>query len=80
MPADDKAFVLDDQVGQEQIYVLAFPEPNADLERLYEALEQARQQRNAARIADLQTSLLEKLKAAAPAKGSALTFVHLERR
>ena len=79
LPADDKAFVLpDDRLGQEKIYVLAFQEPNPALEQLYDALEQARQQQNTTRIADLQNLLLAKLQKA-PAV-PAFTFVHLEKK
>jgi len=79
LPADDKAFVLpDDRLGQEKIYVLAFQEPNPALEQLYDALEQARQQQNTTRMADLQNLLLAKLQKA-PAV-PAFTFVHLEKK
>jgi hypothetical protein len=81
LPADDKAFVLpDDRLGQEKIYVLVFQEPNTALEQLYDALEQARQQKNATRIADLQNLLLAKLQQGTLTAVPAFTFVHLERK
>jgi hypothetical protein len=80
LPAENKAFELDDQTGQEKIYVLTFQQPNTALERLYDALEQARQQQNTTRIADLQMSLLNELQKSVSAAIPALTFVHLERR
>jgi hypothetical protein len=81
LPADDKAFILpDDRMGQEKIYVLAFQEPNTALEQLYDALEQARQQQNASRTADLQNLLLAKLQKGTLTAVPAFTFVHLEKK
>jgi hypothetical protein len=46
VPAPDKSFRLDKQVGKERIYLIASKEPNAELEGLYRTLQTARQQRN----------------------------------
>jgi hypothetical protein len=46
VPAPDKSFRLDKQVGKECIYLIASKESNAELEGLYRTLQSARQQRN----------------------------------
>ncbi|MEZ5584390.1 MAG: serine/threonine-protein kinase [Candidatus Competibacteraceae bacterium] len=57
VPAEGKAFQLDDQVGQERIVVLAFKNLNADLESLYATLVAARQMQDSQLIADTQNQL-----------------------
>ena len=48
LPAKDKAFVLDDVSGREKIYFFTSPEMNAELERLYQEVEEARRRNNQA--------------------------------
>jgi hypothetical protein len=45
LPAPDKSFKLDKQVGKERIYLIASRDPNPELEGLYRSLQSARQPR-----------------------------------
>lgn len=76
IPAEDEAFQLDDQVGHEQIYMLAFIGQNADLENQYAALSEARRIQNSAQLAELQTQLTDRLQKAQTDAKSVLNFKH----
>ncbi len=61
LPAPDKSFVLDRQVGRERIYLLVAKEHNHELEELYQKIEAARQ-RQKPKIAEiLQRELANRL-------------------
>lgn len=79
IPAQDEAFQLDDQVGQEQIHVLAFQERNVSLENQYMALAEARRSQNHSQIPELQFQLTDSLKKAQVGVMSVLTFKHTSR-
>lgn len=76
VPAEDEAFQLDDQVGQERIHVLAFRDRNLDLENQYEALAVARRVQDPVRIAELQTRLTDSLRKTQAGALPALNFRH----
>jgi serine/threonine-protein kinase PpkA len=82
VPSEDRAFQLDDQVGQEQIHVLAFPDRKADLENHYALLMDARRTQDQARMAEVQNQLKSTLRALGADQTEAiqvLTFEHLAR-
>ncbi|HRF43864.1 MAG TPA: serine/threonine-protein kinase [Candidatus Competibacteraceae bacterium] len=79
IPAQDEAFQLDDQIGQEQIYVLAFQERNINLENQYIALIEARRLQNHSQILALQAQLTDGLKKTQVGVMSVLNFKHTSR-
>jgi hypothetical protein len=78
LPAQDQAFTLNRQVGQEKIYFLGFRERNETLEKLYDDFQQARQQQRVAQAEERQAALLKRLQQGSPAAVPILTFLHLE--
>jgi serine/threonine protein kinase len=76
VPAEDEAFQLDDQIGQEQIRVLAFKNRNIDLENQYTALAEARRAQDSARIAVLQIRLTDSLNKTQAGAPPILNFKH----
>ncbi len=44
VPAKEKSFALDQQVGKEQIFFLALPQPDPELERLYQRVQEVQNQ------------------------------------
>ncbi|HRD65268.1 MAG TPA: serine/threonine-protein kinase [Candidatus Competibacter sp.] len=76
VPAEDEAFQLDDQTGQEQIHVLALKNQNAELENQYAALVEARRAQDSARITELQMRLTDRLQRARAGAVPALNFKH----
>lgn len=79
VPAEDEAFQLDDQVGQEQIHFLAFRNRNVDLEDQYAALAEARQAQDNLRIANLQAQLTHSLQKTRLGAMPVINFKHNER-
>ncbi|MCP5426211.1 MAG: protein kinase [Gammaproteobacteria bacterium] len=85
VPGEDRAFQLDEQVGQEQIYILAFRDKNLELENQYAALMEARRVQDQARIGELHNqikSTLRSMQAEQAGQADAipvLTFEHLAR-
>lgn len=57
LPAGDKLFKLDDQIGVETFYFLALREADEGLEESSQVLNQARQQQNLQRIKEIQMRL-----------------------
>lgn len=57
LPAKDKSFQLDNNVGSESILFLAFRQPNQALEQQYEDLIKARLSQDRAKTNDLQTAI-----------------------
>lgn len=57
LPAKDKSFKLDDNVGPESILFLAFRQPNQALEQQYEALVKARLSRDNTQASNLQNAI-----------------------
>lgn len=57
LPARDKSFKLDDNVGSESILFLAFRQPNQALEQQYEALVKARLSQDDAKANNLQNAI-----------------------
>lgn len=76
VPAEDEAFQLDEQVGREQIYVLAFGDRDLGLENQYAALLEARRLQDQPRIAELQLRLVERLRKTQTGTMSVLNFKH----
>lgn len=76
VPAEDEAFQLDEQIGQEQIHVLAFRERDFGLENQYATLAEARRVQDQARIAELQLRLVERLRKTRTGTMSVLNFKH----
>ncbi len=62
LPAKDKSFKLDNNVGSESILFLAFRQPNQALEQQYEALVKARLSPNNANADTLQTAIKSNFK------------------
>lgn len=79
VPAEDEAFQLDNQIGQEQIHFLAFRKRNVDLESQYSALVEARRAQDHARIADLQAQLTHSLQKTQLGAMPVINFKHSER-
>jgi hypothetical protein len=79
VPAQDEAFQLDEQIGQEQIHVLAFQERDADLEHEYAALVEARRVQDHARIQELQARLTDGLRKVRVGAMPTLNFKHTSR-
>lgn len=79
VPAEDEAFQLDNQIGQEQIHFLAFRKRKVDLESQYTALVEARRAQDHARIADLQTQLTHSLQKTQLGAMPVINFKHNER-
>jgi len=76
IPAEDEAFQLDDQVGQEQIHVLAFQDRDVELENQYKALLEARRLQDHSQILELQARLTAVLQKAREGDTSVLNFKH----
>ena len=57
LPAKDKSFQLDHNVGPETILFLAFRQPNQALEEQYEALVKARLSQDKTKVAGVQTAM-----------------------
>jgi serine/threonine protein kinase len=79
IPAQDEAFQLDEQIGQEQIHVLAFQERDMDLETQYMALIEARRLEDQSRILELQAQLTERLRKDREGATPVLNFKHTSR-
>ncbi len=62
LPAKDKSFQLDNNVGSESILFLAFRQPNQALEQQYEDLVKARLSRDNAKADNLQTAIKSNFK------------------
>jgi hypothetical protein len=77
IPDQDKAFQLDEQVGKEQIYVLAFRQPNPELEQLYRELGNAREQQNKDRLSELHNKMLGLLNKGGCDQVDVLSFNHI---
>ncbi len=75
-PAEDKAFLLDEQVGYEQIHALAFRDRNVDLENQYAALAEARDAQDQSRLPELQARLTESLRQTQTGALPVLNFRH----
>ncbi|MCB1919655.1 MAG: protein kinase [Candidatus Competibacteraceae bacterium] len=79
MPAQDEAFQLDDQIGQEQIHALAFHNRNAELEDEYTALAEARRSEDPPRIQEAQARLTDGLRKTQVGAMPVLNFKHTAR-
>ncbi len=79
VPAEDEAFQLDEQTGQERIHVLAFRDRDFGLENQYAALLEARRLQDHSQIAELQLRLTERLRKTQAGTISVLNFKHNER-
>jgi serine/threonine protein kinase len=79
IPAQDEAFHLDEQIGQEQIHVLAFQNRNADLEDEYTALVEARRLQDPSQIQEAQIRLTDRLQKAREGALPVLNFKHTAR-
>jgi len=79
VPAEGKAFQLDEQVGQERIVVLAFKNLNAELETLYATLAAARQMQDSQLITETQHQLKQILQEPPIDAIPVLKFEHLSR-
>lgn len=62
LPAKDKSFKLDNNVGSESILFLAFRQPNQMLEQQYESLVKARLAQDNAKADNLQTAIKSNFK------------------
>ncbi|MCB1770254.1 MAG: protein kinase [Candidatus Competibacteraceae bacterium] len=78
-PAHDEAFQLDDQIGQEQIHVLAFQNRNTELEDEYATLAEARRLQDPSQIQEAQARLTERLQNAREGAVPVLNFKHTAR-
>ncbi|MDQ5911745.1 MAG: Non-specific serine/threonine protein kinase [Pseudomonadota bacterium] len=76
IPAEDEAFQLDEQIGQEQIYVLAFQKQHSELENQYRALAEARRDQDQARITASQSQLIDSLQKNQVGTKPVLKFKH----
>lgn len=76
IPTENEAFELDDQIGQEQIFFLAFKERNMGLENQYATLVEARQAQNQSKVAELQLQLADRLRKTKVSVLSTLNFKH----
>ncbi|MCP5195657.1 MAG: protein kinase [Gammaproteobacteria bacterium] len=79
IPAENEAFQLDEQVGQERIHVLAFQERNIDLENQYTALAEARREQDQAQTLALQAQLTDNLRTTQVGAMPVLNFKHSAR-
>lgn len=61
IPAQDKSFVLDQQVGMEQFYFLMLPERDIELERQYEIVLKAQNAKNPKELQVAQTTFMKSL-------------------
>jgi len=75
-PAADEAFHLDEQIGREQLHVLAFRERDFGLENQYATLVEARRAQDQARVAELHLRLSERLRQSRADTVSVLNFKH----
>ncbi|MGR9107451.1 MAG: protein kinase domain-containing protein [Gammaproteobacteria bacterium] len=62
VPAEHRSFMLDTQVGQEQIYPLVYSERNTGLESLYQSMTKARDLKDYQRLMELRGQLAAMLK------------------
>lgn len=62
LPAKDKSFKLDNNIGSETILFLAFRQPNKELEQQYEALLKARLSKDSAKTENLQMAIQSSFK------------------
>ncbi len=76
IPAEDEAFQLDEQIGQEQIYVLAFQKQHGELENQYRALAEAWRGQDQARITASQSQLIDSLQKIQVGAQPVLKFKH----
>lgn len=76
VPAEDEAFQLDEQIGQEQIYVLAFEKQYRLLEDSYATLMEARRVQDHSRMLELQAQLLNILQETQVGARPVLKFKH----
>jgi hypothetical protein len=67
VPAEDKSFALDDQRGLEQIYFLAFRQPDQQLEQLYQKVVEAQNRNTSGQIQAIRTQFLNKVEEKGPA-------------
>jgi serine/threonine-protein kinase PpkA len=77
IPDQDKSFQLDEQVGKERIYVLAFRQPNTELEQLYRELGSAREQQSNNRINELHSKITGLLNKGGCDQIGVLSFNHI---
>jgi serine/threonine-protein kinase PpkA len=75
-PSEEEAFLLDEQVGHEQIHVLTFRERDVNLESQYTALAEARSAQDPSRLMELQTQLAESLRKTRAGALPVLNFRH----
>jgi hypothetical protein len=79
VPAEDEAFQLDEQIGQEQIYALAFQKQHSVLEDQYAALMEARRGQDLSRMSELQSQLIDSLQKTEVGAMPVLKFKHTPR-
>lgn len=79
VPAEDEAFQLDEQIGQEQLYAVAFQKRHNALEDQYALLVEARRAQDQSRIVELQSQLIDSLQKNQPGPMSVLKFKHSPR-
>lgn len=79
VPAEDEAFQLDEQIGQEQIYALAFQKPHRTLEDQYAVLMEARRAQDHSRMIELQSQLIDRLQKTQVGVMPVLKFKHSPR-
>lgn len=79
LPAEDEAFQLDEQIGQEQIYTLAFQKRSTVLEDQYAALMEARRAQDHSRMIELQSQLIDHLQKTQMGTMPVLKFKHSPR-
>ncbi|MGH8551403.1 MAG: protein kinase domain-containing protein [Methylococcales bacterium] len=77
VPAEDRSFELDNQVGRERIYPLAFRQRNTVLEELYREMSEAREQQDGSRFPDLQRQLVEMLEQGGCDTAGVFPFQHI---
>ena len=75
-PSEDQAFLLDEQVGHEQIRALVFRDRNVDLENQYAAHAAARDAQDSSRLPELQARLTETLRKTQAGALPVLNFRH----
>ncbi len=78
-PTADEAFQLDEQIGQEQIHVLAFRKRHEKMESQYTALMEARRAQDHARVIELQSQIIDGLQRGPVGAMPVLKFKHSPR-
>lgn len=68
VPSEKQSFVLDQQTGAETIYLLAFRQPDQELEQLYQQIVAAQNQKNPQMQQAAKNVLLAKVRSKGPAK------------